>query len=293
MTTIELMHRIGRRARGGDFTLLSMTEQVDLLDSANNAIQHIYNALPIYFKEQTVGFLLPLPRDVTFTATQYSNQLSSDVFAPDEFGRSVVLEGDSAWNQVVGPSTMLNPYMGATGVVTGKVYGDAVWSDRYPFDRIIGDPKFSVTNPGVWGTQILRRGQPDYWRYQQQIGRPQTWWIQPLGNSQGNEPLLVLRVAPAPASAYAIDVRLAFWAKRLLLSDLTSASTLPIPDQFLETALLPLAIRALMNTPIWQSRGAEDDKTVKENAADAIAFLKNQPGQVGAPDNRSGTPIGF
>ena len=121
----------------------------------------------------------------------------------------------------------------------------------------------------------------------------QCWWVMNLGNSQGNEPLLVMKFAPAPSIAYAIDVRIAFWAKRLVLADLTGATTLPVPDQFYETALIPMGLRALMGTPIWESRSPEDDKTIKESALEAIAFLKNQPGQVGAPDNHSYTPIGF
>lgn len=293
MTTVQYLHRIGRRARGGDFTKLSLTEQTDLMQAGNAALQQVYNALPIYFKEITVGLLLPAPRPVTFNVTQNSNQISSDVFGPEEFGRSVVLQGDQNWNQVVGTSTMLNPYLGPTGTVSGLVYGDAVYSDRYPFDRIVGNPKFAGSNPGVWSQQELIRGSDTNWRNQQQVGRPQAWWTQNLGNSQGNEPILVIRFAPAPSIAYALDVRLAFWAKRLTLADFTAASTLPVPDQFLETALIPLAIRALMSTPIWATRSPEDDKTVKEDAVEAIAFLKNQPGQVGSPQNYSFTPIGY
>lgn len=293
MTTIEFIHRLGRRARGGDFTKLSMSELTDLLQAANNALQRVYDALPIYLKEQTVGLLLPAPRAVTLAVTQYSNELSSDVFAPEEIGRSVVLDGDAAWNQILGPSTMLNPYMGPSGTVNGNVYGDAVYSDRYPFDRVIGNPHFSRSNPGVWTQQELIRGWPESWLNQQQIGRPQAWWPQMMGNSQGNEPLMVLRFAPAPAMAYALDVRIGLWPKRLTLTNYNQASTIPAPDQYLETALVPLGLRALMDTPIWESRGPEDDKRIEESAQTGIGFLKNQPGQIAAPNNRSFTPIGW
>ena len=58
MTITQLVHRIARRARGGDFTKLGLTEQMDVLEAANSALQQVYNILPIYFKEMTVGFTL-------------------------------------------------------------------------------------------------------------------------------------------------------------------------------------------------------------------------------------------
>lgn len=293
MTVPQLFHRIGRHARTGDFTRLSMSERSDIFQSANSALAKLYNAAPSYFKELTEGFHLPAPISLTLTVVQFSNQLSSSVFTDDQIGRSVVLAGDPAWNQVIGNSTLLNPYMGSSGVVGATLYGDAVYSTRYPFDRIIGNPEFANCSQAPFFRRQLSKQERPGFPFQQTVGEPRVWWTQTLGNSQGNEPLLVLRFAPAPSIDYSINVRMAYWAKRLLLADYDSASTLPVPDQFLESALIPIAVRELMSTPAWKSFSDKDDERVDKAGEEGLLFVKNQPGQPAAPNNRVYTPIGF
>ena len=296
MTTVQLFQRLGRRARGGDFTKLSLTEQGDLAEAANSALQRVYEALPIYFKEQTQGFVLLAPQPITGVGvTQNSNILGSNVFDVSRIGCSVALDGDPAWNTVLGPNLLLNPYLGATGTVSGTLYGDAVYSTTLPFDRIIGDPKFAnQTAVPMFNMTISRTNGSQMgwgWVMPQTVGRPQTWGVMLLGNAQGNTPLLVMKFSPAPDIAYAINVRLGFWPKRLTLADYDAATTIPVPDQFIETALIPMGLDALISTPIWESR--KDEQIIMEKAEFAEEFLRRQPGQVAAPSNRVFTPIGY
>lgn len=292
MKVIWLFSRIARRSRTGDFTKLSMIEQEDLMEAANGALMQTYNALPAYFKEITEGFELPAPQSITLAVVHGSNELSSSVFTDAQIGRSVLLDGDPNWNQVISTDRLLNPYMGLTGVASGTLYGDAVYSTRYPFDRIIGNPTFANRSSASYTYRELVKvnNSSDMWP-QQNVGQPMGWWVQMLGNSQGNEPLMVLRFSPAPNQAYVVDVRLAFWSKRLTLQDYTDNATLPVPDQFLETVLLPLALRNFMSSPAWKS--GPGDKDVIDRAADATLFAKNQVGQPAAPLNLVGTPTGF
>jgi hypothetical protein len=294
MNTVQLFQRIGRKARGGDFTKLSMAEANDVIEAANTAIQQAYSALPAYFREITEGFVLPAPLPITFPITQFAQTLSSDVFTNDQIGQSIVISGDPAWNQILGPNQLLNPYMGATNpAVTATIYGDAIYSRRYPFERIIANPRFAnQTQVPFYRSEISpgNSGRAN-WLYMQQVGMPLSWWTQPLGNSQGNNPLLVLRFSPAPDQAYSINVRMSYWPRRLLYSDYQSASDVTMPDQFIETVLMPLALRALMATPVWIK--GDDDADVVIRAAAAEEHAKNQLGQVASPSNRVFTPIGF
>lgn len=292
MKVVWLLSRMARRSRTADFTKLSMIEQEDMLEAANAALAQTYNALPAYFKEITEGFQLPAPQTITLSVVNGSNELSSSVFTDEQIGRSVVLDGDPNWNQVISNDRLLNPYLGPTGVSGGTLYGDAVWSNRYPFDRIIGNPTYANRSSAAFSYRELTKinGQNAVW-LQQSVGQPVGWWTQMLGNSQGNEPLLVLRFTPAPSIAYVIDVRMAYWAKRLTLQDYTDNATITVPDQFLETVLLPLALRAFMSSPAWLPR--PDDKDIVQRAEAAIVFARNQVGQPAAPNNRIGTPIGF
>lgn len=293
MTTVEIFHRLGRMTRSGDFTKLSMTEQGDVLQSANAAMQEVYGMLPTVYKELTEGFLLPAPATVTLAVTQNSNVLSSDVFDVSQIGRSVVLDGDANWNQVIAPNRLMNPYLGSSGTVNGMVYGDAVYSTRYPFERIIGNPRFPNQGSTLTMNPNLRATNDGagWWIFQQSIGVPLYWWTQALGNSQGNNPMLVLRFSPAPSKAYTVNVRMSYWPKRLVRSDYENATDLPAPDQFLDGALIPIALQAMTMTPIWNEK--LDVNRFNEGAERARKFLRERPAQLGGTNNRVYTPIGF
>lgn len=296
MTTVQLFHRIGRRARGGDFTKLGLAEQGDIAEAANQGLQKLYGALPAYFREMTEGFLLPAPVAISFAVTVGSAQLASNVFSTDQIGRTVVISGDPAWNQIIGQNMLLNPYNGSvSGTLNATVYGDAVYSSRYPFERIIGNPRFADLGLGLWGRNELNRINNNRQAFGaifvQSVGLPVYWWVQMLGNSQGSEPLLVLKVSPVPDKAYPINLRMSYWPKRLTMADYDSATTLGVPDQFIEPGLIPLCLQALMSTPIWESK--KDDALIDKRGADAEAYLRLQPGQVAAPSNFVGTPAGW
>ncbi len=296
ITTVELFHRIGRRARGGDFTKLSMSEQTDLAEAANTALQRLYNALPTYFKEQTQGFVLPAPLAVTAVGvTQYGKTVTGIAFTAAQFGQSVVLDGDPNWNQIIGTAELLNPYMGATGSVNGTIYGNAIYSETYPFDRVIGNPKYAGQGQGPnFTVNIAAVNTADtngWWWYSNNVGVPQAWWPQVFGNSQRNTPLMVLRFAPAPSQAYAINVRLGFWPKRITLADYNAATSLGVPDQFIEPSLIPMCLQAFMTSSAYQIRG--DENLLDERGTKGELFAKQQLGQIGSPNNRVGTPPGY
>lgn len=295
ITTVAFINKICRRARGGDFTKLSMNEQGDALDAGNAALQRLYNALPTYFKEQTQGFVLPAPLAVTGVGvTQYGKTVTGITFTDAQFGQTIVLDGDPGWNQIIGTNDLLNPYMGDTGTVSGTIYGNAIHSTTFPLDRIIGNPQFANQNlfPVASFTINATTGyQNAMWPWFGQIGLPQFWWPQVFGNSQGNAPIMVLRFSPAPSQAFAVNVRMGFWPKRLTLTDYDDNTDLPVPDQFIEPALLPMAWQEFMSSPAWLSRNDEGAVDARGNAGES--FARNQLGQIGSPQNMVATPFGY
>jgi hypothetical protein len=296
ISTIQLCNRIGRRARGGDFTKLSLNEQNDLIEAANTALQRLYNALPTYFKEQTQGFVLPAPLNITgVNVTQYSKTVTGMDATEAQFGQTVVLSGDSQWNQIIGANELLNPYMGTTGVASGTIYGNAIHSDTYPLDRIIGDPMFAnQSQAGLYPMSMsVNSAQQVDWVYQQNIGIPAVWWAQVFGNSQGNKPIMVLRFAPAPEQAYAINVRIGFWPKRITLADYAANTDLPVPDQFIEPSLIKMCLQEFTASPAFIPRNPDDTDQVIQRGMDGEKFAKLQLGQIGSPQNLCGTPIGY
>jgi hypothetical protein len=295
ISTVQLFQRIGRRARGGDFTKLSLTEQTDLMEAANAALQRLYNALPTYFKVQTQGFVLPAPLTISgIGVTAFSKTVTGANWTSAQIGQTVALDGDAAWNQIIGANELLNPYMGATATVGGTVYGNAIYSETYPFDRVIGNPEFANQGLTPYGLRTLfptSNGNNLPWIYAQNVGMPRVWWTQVLGNSQGGTPLMIIRVAPAPSTAYAINIRLSFWPKRLTLADYAANTALVVPDQFIETSLIPMALQEFMSSPAWQSRN--DEGAVEARGERGEKFAREQPGVLTSNNNWVGTPAGF
>jgi hypothetical protein len=296
MTVYQLCERIARRSRTGDLTKLAFTEQMDVLQAANAALQRAYNALPAYFKEQTQGFTLPAPVTLNnVTVINGSTAMSTGIFNPSQIGQTIQIAGDPQYNQIIGTQNLLNPYTGPSGTAaTATIYGDAVYSTSYPFDRIIGNPRF--TNIGVipiTPVEMSKAGEQWTYLYQQTIGQPMTWWVQHLGNSQGAQPILVMKFAPYPDQAYSIKVRLAFWPMRYLITDMQGATTLNVPDQFLEKALIPMAIQEFMTSEQWKSISPENDDRCEKRGDEGEQFLRLQIADPAAPANRIFTPLGY
>lgn len=295
ISIIEVCARLGRRTRDGDFTSLTLAEQVDIINAINTAMQRLYNALPPYFKEKTVGLLLPAPVAITGVGvTQFGTTITGFTFGTAQFGQTVQLSGDAQWNQIIGPQLLLSPYMGPTGTTTGTIYGNAAFPTDFPFDRVIGNPQFadqSLAGLFPMNMALNNGGQAADWIYQQNIGRPTAWWTQVFGQSQGNTPMMVLKFAPAPDQAYAIKVRLGFWPKRLTITDYGNNVQLVVPDQFVEPCLIKMALEEFTSSPAWVTKG--DEKDVVLRGQEAESYAKTQVQSVGVPSNRMGTPLGY
>ena len=296
MTTLQYLQRVARRTRDGDFTRLALTEQMDVLEAANSALMRLYNALPSYLREQTQGFTLPAPVTLyNVPVVNGSETLTTGIFNVNQIGCTVLIAGDPAYNQILGTDNLRNPYNGPTGTAaTLQIYGDALYSTTYPFDRIIGNPRFTDTGFSPLVPNEMSRSEGEWtWLFQCQLGRPMTWGVQYLGNSQGNNPMMVVRFAPLPDIAYSIKIRMSFWPLRLLLQDVQGATTLGVPDQFLETSLIPMAIKELMTKPCYKSAGPDIDKMLLQQGIDAVAFAELQVADPAAPSNRIYCPLGY
>ena len=296
MTTVQYLERVARRTKQGLLTSLSLTEQNDVLQAANAALMRLYNALPEYLREQTQGFTLAAPVTLTnISVTAGSTAVSSGVFSPTQIGCSVLIAGDPSYNQILGTSQLRNPYNGPTGVAaTVTVYGDALYSTTYPFDRVIGNPTYTNTGQvSLSPMNIGRQNGESNWILNTGPAMPRAWWMQYLGNSQGALPGAVLKFLPFPDQAYPIKIRMSFWPLRLLQQDIQAATTLTVPDQFLETALIPMAVKDLMGTASWNSISKESDAMAIQSDKDAMYFLKDQIADPAAPANGQYCPIGF
>ena len=293
---MQLLQRVARRARTGDITKLGLTEQLDVLEACNAALQRTYDALPAYFKEQTQGFTLPAPVTLNnVSVTSGSTVVSTGLFSVSQIGQTVLIPGDPQYNQILGTNALRNPYLGASGTVSGViVYGDAWYSTSYPFDRIIGNPVFTNLSLDPLVAVDMSQSQGDWnWLYQNTVGQPIAWWTQQLGNSAGNQPLMVMKFGPYPDMAYSIKIKISLWPTRLGIPDMQANTTLNVPDQFLEAGLIPMAIQELVSKPVWAFISDRNDEMVDKRGKEAEQFLRNQVADPTAPNNQVYCPLGY
>jgi len=285
MTTYELAERLARRLKKGSLPLLSPAATQDIVEAINAGLQECYELLPAWQRKTTLSVELPAPVAVSVGVTTGAVALSSGTFTTAQIGRSVVLAGDTEWNQVAGLTTLLDKYQGTTGTVAGTVYGDALSNALTNWDGFTSHPTLANTRETLvpWNARAAR--QPGM------VGRPLYYWIEPAAASLGSSPVALLRIYPAPDVAYVLRIDAEFRPAVITFSDVHVASTIPLGDQLLHRCLLPLCEEALLRSSEW----ANDSKAhlVAAAADTARDFISRQRSSVGTPANRVFTPPGY
>lgn len=290
MTIIEAISRLARHHPRRDFAALTAPEVADAVQALNGGMQELYQLLPPTFRQQVVSVLVPAPRAVSLQATNGTAALGAAVFATDEVGRSVVTSGDTIRHRVAGTDALADAWLGASGTHAATVYGDAVAGAGYPFERIVDAPSL-VRDSG--GHRVLVPVDPlRHERYLDGllggVGEPRAYWLQPMGNAQGAEPIMVLRLCPLPDRAYRLRYTASFGPRLLRYADVDAGGPLPVPDNY-APALLALATTHLATMPGW----AVPPSAASAARSLAMDFIHGARVPLSPAVNAVGTPAGF
>lgn len=287
MTTFELAERLARRLKKGHFTALSMAAAMDVLEAINAGLQECYELLPAWQRKTTVSLTVAAPVSVNLSVVHGSVDLAGggSIFTEAQIGRSVVVAGDTNWNEVQSTTKLLDEYQGETGVKAATIYGDSVYNDLTSFEGFISHPRLADSR------EELIPFNPRAAERQAEIGRPRYYWTEPAAAALGATPPVYLRVFPAPDRAYVLRVDMEFRPAVLRYASLHAASTIPLADQLLHRALIPLCEVRLLRSPEWGD--ASKNNLVLEDAKSARGFLFNQRPAAAVPANRVFTPAGY
>lgn len=285
MTTYELGERLARRLNKGSLPLLTPAATQDVVEAINAGLQECYDLLPHWQRRTTISVELPAPATVSVGVTLGSVSLSSGTFTAAQLGGSVVLPGDTNWNQVAGTATLCDKYQGTTGTVSATVYADSISNALTNWDGFTSHPTFADTRETLtpWNARSVRQAGA--------TGKPLYYWIEGAAASLGSAPVARLRVYPAPDVAYVLRVDAEFRPAVITFSDVHSATTIPLGDQLLHRCLLPLCEEALLRSPEWANEAKAH--LVTAAAEGARDFLSRQRPTVGVPANRIFTPPGY
>jgi hypothetical protein len=236
------------------------------------------------------------------------------VVQANSIGSSIRIDGDANWNRIDGENLLRDAYQGETGSRTATIYGDVIALDGLSIERMANDPKLD-TGESLAHDDLIRQYGTAYDTYfgessesvgaigdtygyraanDRKLGRPQRYYIGHLGDrSYGKVELQGLVVLdPIPLTPYNVTFD-AFWKPlRFKLDTLTqNAVILPLPDDLMETILVPLAVNQLTQSDLWKNeRGIAK---AERNAETAMALINTLSNHVAVPDNIAGTPRGY
>lgn len=265
------------------------------------AFQEIFEHGPSSICERRMGGVLRGQTNVTLTATQFSTTISAlTTYANWMLGCTLRIAGDTGDNELLNSTTLVRPYMGATGsAITAQVWGDSVrldstvshvvdpvtipnyWQVTMAADRIelfntaAALPVVtSRTLPSGSGTLSLikRTGVPSKYLVEGQY-EPGTAYLP-----------LYLRVAPMPSGDFPIEFRAKLLPPVFTSADIDNGdhSTDPatiIPASWVHSVLLPFARMRMSSDPLFNNREAA--KSLDRDYMAARAVLENQRPGVG------------
>lgn len=106
--------------------------------------------------------------------------------------------------------------------------------------------------------------------------RPAFWWVRELrAASDATTPPVTYTVhlAPAPSSTLTVEVEIQRHRPRVVWDDYFSSDDLPIPQNYCELFILPLARASVASSPYFLPRSQDTAAAIREQAASALTTL--------------------
>jgi hypothetical protein len=309
MKTTELVRKIIRRLSVNDWGALPLDGRMEMVDAINAGLQRLYDALPSQYRITTISTALQAPVTQNLDVVKGGNDVllsagpSGVPFTTAQRGSTVVIGDDPQFNEVVSNTQILDQYQGTTGSVQATIYGDAVPIWDRDIVRIVTEPQLSngstlyrVTNlvDQLLNIDGVVSGINSNRQSKRQIGTPSRYVIDLVGHSQSDgstEPVVILRVDPMPDKLYTLRFEAELSPMRITFNHLQQPVNLPVPDNMIESMLLPLCIAELTMSAYWA-----DEKTIpmaQRQAEAALGIAMRTTAYFAKPSHQIRTKPGF
>lgn len=244
-------------------------------DCMTGAAEEIFDEGPASVSEAPDAYQLYPPTGVTLTVTQFSKTISGlTTWAPWMLGCTINISGDQLFNEITSQTTLLRPYAGGSGAVSGTVYGDAV---KLPSNvKQVMDPVrlptlaplmgttnrerfLGYTNPHRYGNRMTTGRQVFYDLTNKTVGQPAIWMAENMINVATAETTKFLRFNPMPNQAYSATVRVKIKAPTFTAADIYAGAdytTDPgaiIPLDYHSSIFVPFAMQRFMAHPSFNN----------------------------------------
>lgn len=264
----------------------------DALLAINGQLQEMGALSPLFSAKQSKSALFRSPETATVvTASQYGTTAILGTSWPDRMlGCRILLNGETQPNRIVSISTttatLQNPILGASAAGSATVQYDAaelpsnVITVHEPV-RFVGGCPLRPANDRFDLEQPLYAEREDYGRVMLRSvpGGENAYFIESYMQAGASRPKLrmMLRDAPTADSVVEFQARVSFG--NFTASDVHGAAPgfldpstpVPIPNEFVESVFLPLAVMRFFATPVM--RDVNPPSFAEQNAATAREIL--------------------
>jgi hypothetical protein len=294
MTTLQLARSAARHLGVPDPSDLGGDALLDVLAACNSGLQQFYREAPPLLKRSTIStvFRAPMPVALAFLA-KYDNHLDGEPFDLAWLGCGLRVAGQTPDNEITGPSTVLDSWLGSTLTTTGLVLFDSV-SIPGSIERLVSPPRLYY---GSNRALELRPDREGLIRNRRDLtllspAQPTHYAVDSLGAVLGGQTASLLRIHPAPTQDCTVRFEVELAALTLNAGHIAIPTDLPILNQYAEELLVPLVEAALTISPLW--RNPETIRLVADRAADVLVNKIPRLAHTHAPaDYPVGTPEGF
>jgi len=287
MKAIALGNRLARDLNTKSVVDLSADMRLEILDAINGGLQRLH-ALALHESKQTaVSLSVTAPMRITLSVTDAASSITGHAFTADDIGCTLRIDGDNIDNQVIGGTSLLHPYSGASGTVGATLYHDAVAIPEI-YEELVGDPVILET-----GRHLTLKRPVLVVRQRRAVTEPTSYWVEANARNQNSSSPSILRLEPIPEKSYRMSIEATMAPARITFADLlSSGADVPLRSEHVESYLLPVARGILTSSEGWKDK---ESKAAATNASEkAIAdYALLAPKTLSTPSNRAGTRRGF
>ena len=259
MHTVEFAQHLIPFVTFSDAREADAWEAQELCSVMTQAVERWFSLAPANYRRTTLTNRQPAPETVTVEILNGQSTTVGAPFSQEQRGRTVFLAGDARPNEITSPNTLLYPYEGPSGTITGEVYANVVPFPDFLIERVCTHPEIVTgdghtyqlspltaasrtfrlpTSPMEFGALPVQ-ARVSYDRE----ATPKHYWPEYIGGSHQveNDGVFQLRLYPLPTSSFIVQFDAEILPLPYRLPALTSPQTLPVPDSMCHRTLIPLA----------------------------------------------------
>ena len=293
MTTTELAQRLLRYTRHRDLFNVPADDALDLLEAIAGGLNDWFAMVPTDFKRKTRTSTLKKSQTINGCAFKAGSKDFTPTADLSEFlGCTCRVNNDGKYNRIVTPTKLLFEAE-ASGSFSLEFWKDAIDLGRAL--RLVNNPLIRgeklrmmhdhdrdhrTHNGSIYGSDMFHE--------KFDIGEPKRFWIDIEDNAGKEAPRFILRVWPLPDKDHQVIYDLESYAPRYDARSLRTPEQLPVPDEYCESIILPLAARELVASPIFEGNKTSVEEKGKRAEMRAMKLVP-----VSANINHIYTPGGW